>query len=104
MSLAVVGLTSFTESARKSAVFGVKIEEYFTCESCGYNPADPCNREQIEQFRSKVLIILGDILSGTLPLANLIFVISFQDLKNACSRVRATRDMITRSIVMRDLA
>ena len=102
MALFVVGLTSVSNYARKSAVFQEKISEYFACESCGHNPADPaCNREHFGKLISVVPAILVQILAGTLPLANLVFVVSFQDLKNVLSRACST---VAKRITLRDRA
>ena len=88
----VISLTVFSDFARKSDIFEAELNQYFSCELHGYNPADPCDREQVI---SEVPAIFSSFFSGTLPVANLVFVISFQGLRNACSKMRANKGAST---------
>ena len=91
----VINLTAFSEFARKSDIFEAELKQYFSCELHGHNPADPCDRERVERVLSEVPIILSYFFHGTLPVANLVFVISFQGLRNACSKRRANKSGVT---------
>ena len=88
----VINLTAFSEFARKSDIIGAKLNKYLFCELNGHDPANPCDLEMVV---SEVLIILAYFLNGTLPVANLVFVISFQGLRNACSKRRTKRGAAT---------
>ena len=88
----VINLTSFSEFARKSDIIEAKLKQYLFCELNGHNPANPCDLEKVLPV---VLTILAHFLNGTLPVANLVFVISFQGLRNACSKRRANKSVVT---------
>ena len=88
----VINLTAFSEFARKSDIIGARLNKYLFCELRGHNPANPCDLEMVV---SEVLIILAYFFHGTLPVANLVFVISFQGLRNACSKRRANKSAVT---------
>lgn len=98
----VVNLTLFSELARKNDVFKAALSEYFSCELNGHDPDNPCDRGKVE-FKSEVLSILSLVTTGCLlPLANLVFVISFEGLKKSCSQARAKISAITMNSSMRE--
>ena len=88
----VINLTAFSEFARKSDIINAKLEQYLFCELNGHDPANPCDLEKVLPV---VLTIFAYFLNGTLPVANLVFVISFQGLRNACSKRRANKSAVT---------
>ena len=51
------------------------IQEYFMCESLGYNPSQPCVRPDSISSQVSGSVILGILLEVTFPLANLVFVV-----------------------------
>ncbi|ORU95080.1 MAG: hypothetical protein A6F71_10475 [Cycloclasticus sp. symbiont of Poecilosclerida sp. M] len=93
----VINLTAFSEFARKSDIFEAELNQYFSCELGGHNPANPCDRERVERVLSEIPIVLAYLFHGTLPVANLMFVISFQGLRNACSERQAKKSFVTNS-------
>ena len=82
----VVNLTAFSSFARKSDVFEAELSKYFQCELPGHDPLYPCDREKFENIFSEVPAILSYGFVGSLPLANLVFVIRFNSLKRMFSR------------------
>lgn len=97
----VINLTTFALFARESGVFESSLRKYFTCELGGHDPANPCVRKTT---LSNVLVILSYAFHGSLPLSNLVFVISFQGMKKLCSqaRVKITAATNSRSFSLRD--
>ncbi len=51
--------------------------EYFICELLGHDPLNPC---EWKNFETDALVFL----SSMLPVVNLIFTVSVQDVKNKC--------------------
>ena len=88
----VINLTIFSEFARKSDIIGAKLNKYLFCELRGHNPANPCDLERVV---SDVHITFSYFFHGTLPVANLVFVVSFQGLRNACSKMIANKSAAT---------
>ena len=94
----VINLTAFSSFARKSDVFEAELNNYFLCELPGHDPLYPCDREKVESILSEVPVILSYGLLGSLPLANLVFVIRFDRLKRMFSRKSDRHAMSTRSV------
>ena len=82
----VINYTAFSEFVRKSNVFEAEINDYFRCEFGGHDLENPCDRERVEKTISVIPVILSYALLGLIPLANLVFVISFQGLKTMWAR------------------
>lgn len=81
----VIALTAFADFARKSDIFAAELDNYFICELGGHDPTNPCDRARFEGILSATLIVFAYAVHGLLPTVNLIFVISFKDLKSKCS-------------------
>ncbi len=58
--------------------------KYFICELRGHDPLNPCERKKFEDLEYDTLVFLSSILSGMMPVVNLIFSVSVQDVKNKC--------------------
>ena len=54
---------------------------YLQCELPGHDPLNPCNLKPIVSY---ALIVLAYGFNGMLPVVNLIFTISIQDMKSKC--------------------
>lgn len=91
----VINYTAFSEFVRKADLFEAELNKYFICELGGHDRMNPCDRERVERILSEVPVILAYAFSGFLPLANLVFVISFQGVKNIFSRMRAMSSTVT---------
>ncbi len=84
----MIALTSFSDYARKSDVFENELMKYFLCELHGHDPLNSCKRKKFEDLESTSLAFLGSILAAMLPVVNLIFTVSIQDVKNKCGVLR----------------
>ena len=95
-------MTTFSIFTNKSDIIANELDRYFMCELSGHDPANPCDRERFERIINDVPVILAFGLHGILPLVNLIFVISVQDLREKCPCVfcQKTKD----SVAMRDMS
>ena len=82
----VVNLTAFSDFASKSDIFEVELNRYFACELAGHDPSNPCPRT-FEGVWTEVPVIIAYGLHGILPLVNLIFVVSLQELREKFPRL-----------------
>jgi hypothetical protein len=89
---AVIGISALSGFARKADLFQSELVRYFTCEFNGHNPLNPCDRSIIEGIEPDGVTIMVYIIGGSLPIVNLIFVISIKDVKkrfmSLCGRVK----------------
>jgi hypothetical protein len=88
---------SFSDFARKADLFQNELKKYFLCELRGHDPLNPCDRSSFETLESDTLTILTFMFSGMLPVANLIFTISVQGVKNKCRVIRGKMKSISLS-------
>lgn len=61
---------------------------YLMCELPGHNPVNPCDRSRFERYIADPFIVLSYAFHGTLPLANLIFTVSIEDLRRKFAILR----------------
>ena len=80
----VINLTGFSDFALKADIFQSELMKYLQCELPGHDPLNPCDRSAFEPIVSDALIVLSYGFHGMLPVVNLIFTISIQDLKIKC--------------------
>ena len=72
---------AFSDFVGKGDLFQNELGEYLQCELPGHDPLNPCERS-FETVLSRALIVLSYGFHGLLPVVNLIFTISVQDMKN----------------------
>ena len=82
-----MGATSISEYARRADAFRDELTKYFACEFDGHNPANPCDRERVELLPPAHLIVVL-ITRSFRPLANFVFVVNFNGLKNVYLKAR----------------
>ena len=75
---------AFSDFAGKADLFQNELNKYLQCELLGHDPLNPCDRSSLEPIVSDSLIILSLGFHGMLPVVNLIFTISVQDMKSKC--------------------
>ena len=80
--LAVFALLTFSLSVQNEDQFITEVLKYFKCESKGIDPDNTCDTNGYLKHRQVALISISHILLGLYPVVNLIFVTSFQELKN----------------------
>lgn len=93
--LSVIALARFSYDIRLLDVKRTNLFNYFQCETGGHDSANPCDRGEEESVLLSLLDMLVYVLVGTLPLSNLVFVISIQSLKDLCSSYRQ-RHIVTK--------
>lgn len=59
---------------------------YFECEAQGHDPAAPCDRDAYLKFTHLELFAVSFMLYFLLPLFNLLYLVSFDEIKQCCSR------------------
>ena len=81
MILSVISLTSFTLFSRSSSQLIESVKRNFICEQEGRNRSNPCSRSDIEDLGNPSVKTLSFILLALLPVVNLLYAVSIQDLK-----------------------
>ena len=79
--ISVNGIITYTLLTRDAENLERELENYFTCEALGSNPAMPCDRDAYLEFSYPGLIALASSLSVLFPLFNLIYVVDCEELK-----------------------
>ena len=87
--LTVVALTSFTIATRNSGPFAEQLSNYFTCETRGNDPNNPCDRNTFRQLAIPWLTVVSLVLIYMLPAINLVYALNIKELKEKfmCSAV-----------------
>ena len=63
-----------------------EFQNYFTCESNGHNPEDPCDKSRLEELHQPVLEALTHNFLYLIPVLNLVFVFDTKQRLSFCSR------------------
>ena len=81
----VVSLTGFTVATQNVTEFASELSAYFACESQGIQPGRMCERG-FNRIGNEVVLCLVYILLGFYPVVSLVFVISYQEMKEKFSK------------------
>ncbi len=79
--LTVVSYTGFSLFHRKIERYSTELMAYFTCESYGRDPENPCDRSGFEELAFPAATAVAYILVELSPIVNFVFVINIQDMK-----------------------
>ena len=60
----------------------IAIQEYFVCEAAG--SGIECDQSSFAILGSQGLVLINYLILGLVPIANLIFVVNWRDLKKSC--------------------
>lgn len=92
MLITVVAMSGLTIVSWKSHAFVKALFSYFLCQRSGFNPANLCDRDGINQLHHAGLVAVSFIFIGLLPLVNFFFTANFREtaiaLSKCCSRSR----------------
>ncbi len=80
----VISLTAFSDYVNKADLFQSELIKYLQCELLGHDPLNPCDRSKLESIVIGALAVLSFGFQGMLPVVNLIFTISIQDMRSKC--------------------
>lgn len=88
---AVIGLITFTVSARDASSLEEQLTDYFVCEARG--AGGDCPQDFTSTLvRVDVLLAVSVVLLAIYPIVNLVYVVNIQDLKKffvrQCGRMR----------------
>lgn len=86
---AAIMLAYFGVSVGNQDRFIAAVGEYFSCESRGRDPASPPCPRDYERYTFPGLAAATYLLMGLVPVANLVYVIHFRELRQGARRVRA---------------
>ena len=74
-------LADFSLVATKIDSTTTELQKYFICE--GKGSGSPCDKSQVQQILTPWLDLTTYALSGLFPVVNLIFIISWKDVKRS---------------------
>ena len=81
-------LMAFTLATRNVKQFRAAITWHFLCESRGHDPANPCDRTQLEGLKYPGVSLVAYIMLVLFPTINFTYIINFRKLKRwFCTRV-----------------
>ena len=79
--LEVLGFLIFSLTQKSVDLLQEELQSYFVCESRGHNPDNPCDRSQFERLGYPTIAILSISIVLLAPVANFVFVVNIQLLK-----------------------
>ena len=85
--IGVVSLTFFTIASKDITDIRSDLTAFFGCESQGIQPGRTCERN-VNRMMSETGVMVVYLLLGFYPVINLVYVVSFQDIKSFLKRLR----------------
>lgn len=80
-------LMAFSLATRNVNQFRTAVTLHFLCESRGHNPANPCDRTQLEELKYPGVNLIAYVMLVLFPAISFTYVINFRKLKRWFFRV-----------------
>ncbi len=84
IAVALGTLGAYSSLARNGKRFREELVEYFICEAAG--TGEPCDRSGYNEYNVPVLEAFGYFFIGLISVANLVYAMNFQKMKEICKR------------------
>ena len=81
----VIGYIYYILAIKNLKDGSTEFQKYFTCESNGHDPENPCDKSRLGELHQPVLEALTIIFLYLIPVVNLVFVFDFQQALSFCS-------------------